>query len=225
MSAGNSVKRKARRKQESPCHTPTLALAPARTKAMRPIYPPVVVCEVGDSPGRIEELKKQATADFRDDLARILGIESGQLAIHLVNQAASPLSAGSLGHEQVNLAVNLTIDLIAEIGPTGGLQGLLATQMIGTHTAAAEFMKRAMVPSQSSDVIDLNIHRAGRLMRLFTQQVDSMQKLKGLSGQQTVTVEHVHVHAGGQAIVGQVTPHASTPGQGGAEGGREGQSR
>jgi ATP-dependent Clp protease adapter protein ClpS len=31
-----------------------------------------------------------------------------------------------------------------------------------------------------------------------------MAKLKGKGGQQKVTVEHVHVHKGGQAIVGEI---------------------
>ena len=41
-------------------------------------------------------------------------------------------------------------------------------------------------------------------MRLFNEQLEAMAKLKGTSGQQRVTVEHVHVHGGGQAIVGTV---------------------
>jgi len=36
-------------------------------------------------------------------------------------------------------------------------------------------------------------------------QVEALQRYRG-KGQQKVTVEHVHVHAGGQAIVGAVTP-------------------
>jgi len=43
-------------------------------------------------------------------------------------------------------------------------------------------------------------------MRLFTEQVEAMAKLKGKSGQQQVVVEHVNVAAGGQAIVGTVIP-------------------
>ncbi len=43
-------------------------------------------------------------------------------------------------------------------------------------------------------------------MGLFTEQVETMAKLKGKSGQQRVVVEHVNVAAGGQAIVGAVMP-------------------
>jgi hypothetical protein len=52
---------------------------------------------------------------------------------------------------------------------------------------------------------DLNVLRATRLMRVFNEQLEAMQKLKGKAGQQTVTVEHVHIHKGGQAIVGAVS--------------------
>ena len=37
------------------------------------------------------------------------------------------------------------------------------------------------------------------------EQLEAMQKLKGKAGQQKVTVEHVHVHEGGKAIVGAVS--------------------
>jgi hypothetical protein len=42
-------------------------------------------------------------------------------------------------------------------------------------------------------------------MRLHLEQIEAMQKLKGKAGQQRVTVKHVHVHEGGQAIVGAVS--------------------
>ena len=43
-----------------------------------------------------------------------------------------------------------------------------------------------------------------KLMRTYTAQVEALAKLRR-GGNQTVRVEHVHVHSGGQAIVGNVT--------------------
>ena len=54
--------------------------------------------------------------------------------------------------------------------------------------------------------MDRNVNRAVRLMRVFTEQAETMMKLKGKSSQQRVVVEHVNVAAGGQAIVGTVIP-------------------
>jgi hypothetical protein len=44
-----------------------------------------------------------------------------------------------------------------------------------------------------------------KLLRTFTMQVEALHRYRG-KGQQKVTVEHVHVNAGGQAIVGTVHP-------------------
>jgi hypothetical protein len=53
---------------------------------------------------------------------------------------------------------------------------------------------------------EMYTNRAMRLMRLNQQQQEMWARLKGTSGQQRVTVEHVYVGAGGHAIVGNVTP-------------------
>ena len=44
-----------------------------------------------------------------------------------------------------------------------------------------------------------------KLLRTYASQVEALQRYRG-KGQQKVTVEHVHVHAGGRAIVGTVNP-------------------
>ena len=92
---------------------------------------------------------------------------------------------------------------------------MLATQMIATNEAALLFLSRATLREQTFEGVDANVLRATRLMRVFTEQIEAMQKLKGKTRQQKVTVEHVHVHEGGQAIVGVVTPRE--PGQGGGD--------
>lgn len=92
---------------------------------------------------------------------------------------------------------------------------LLAVQMAAVHNAAAYFLQRATIQGQTSDCADANVFRATRLMRLFNEQLEAMAKLKGTSGQQKVTVEHVHVHGGGQAIVGAVTTRRTEGGAGG----------
>ncbi len=86
--------------------------------------------------------------------------------------------------------------------------------MIGVHEAATMFLRRATAAGQTSDEVDRNVLQATRLMRLFTEQLNAMAKLKGRTSQQKVTVEHVHVHGGGQAIVGAVNASPSRPRKG-----------
>ena len=51
--------------------------------------------------------------------------------------------------------------------------------------------------------MSLNLSQANRLSRTYTTLLEALNRHRG-KGQQKVTVEHVHVHAGGQAVVGTV---------------------
>lgn len=88
---------------------------------------------------------------------------------------------------------------------------MLAAQMIGAHRLAMLFLRRAAVDSHPV-AIDANVLRATRLMRVFSEQLEAMAKLKGKSGQQRVVVEHVTVNEGGRAIVGAVAATKGLPG-------------
>jgi hypothetical protein len=46
---------------------------------------------------------------------------------------------------------------------------------------------------------------AARLLRAYSAQVEIFRRLRH-GGQQFVRVEHVHIHEGGQAIIGNVRP-------------------
>jgi hypothetical protein len=55
--------------------------------------------------------------------------------------------------------------------------------MTATGEAALMFLRRATNPEQPVELVDLNVVRATRLMRLHLEQIEAMQKLKGKSGQ------------------------------------------
>jgi hypothetical protein len=61
---------------------------------------------------------------------------------------------------------------------------------------------------------DSNGNLAVKLLRTYALQLEALARYRG-KGQQKVIVEHVHVHSGGQAIVGAVNSHPP-PGEGGA---------
>ena len=94
---------------------------------------------------------------------------------------------------------------ISGIDPHDEIQGMLAIQLFATHCMAMEFSRRAMHQQQCTEGVDANVARASQFMKVFMEQVGCLQKLRGRGSQQKVTVEHVHVHQGGQAIVGTVT--------------------
>ena len=98
-----------------------------------------------------------------------------------------------------------SVAFMAELEPVSALEAVLCVQMIGVHRTAMRFITRATAPGQTDEGADLNVLRATRLMRLFTEQTEALLRLRGKSGQQKVTVEHVTVNQGGRAIVGAVS--------------------
>jgi len=98
---------------------------------------------------------------------------------------------------------NGAIALVHELNPQDAAETMLCSQMVGAHMLAMECMKRANLANQTFEGRELNMRHAERTMRIFTQQLDALNKHRG-KGQQKVTVEHVTVNEGGQAVVGNV---------------------
>lgn len=103
----------------------------------------------------------------------------------------------------VNAKLVRALELYESLEPADGAEGMLATQMVGTHLAALECLRRAALANQSFAGRDMALKHAAKLMDLYARQLQTLNKHRG-KGQQKVTVEHVNVEAGGQAIVGHV---------------------
>ena len=80
---------------------------------------------------------------------------------------------------------------------------MTAAQLIAAHNAAMECYRRAMLGEQTFEGRRENLSQANKLSRTYAALLEALNRHRG-KGQQKVTVEHVHVHAGGQAVVGVV---------------------
>jgi len=144
------------------------------------------------------------------------GCRNRDAATRLLFQARSALTLSGQNDNAARLSDGLAI--MKEIAPQNVIEGLLAVQMLAVHEAALRFLIHATQEGQNLDAAYGSITRANSLTRVFVQQLEAMQKLKGKTGQQKVTVKHVHVHQGGQAIVGAVTRADAKLGEGGGGG-------
>ncbi len=109
----------------------------------------------------------------------------------------------NLSTDEKNTRVVRALEFYEDLKPVGSAEGMLAAQMVGTHSAALECLKRSALEDQNFVGSDMYLKHAQKLMTLYTQQLAALNKHRG-KGQQKVTVEHVHVHPGGQAVVGNV---------------------
>ena len=109
----------------------------------------------------------------------------------------------SLDNEDRNARIVRAVELYESLKPADGAESMLAAQMVGTHTAALDCLRRAAVDGQTFAGRDMALKHAQKLMALYAKQLETLNKHRG-KGQQRVTVEHVNVAPGGQAIVGNV---------------------
>ena len=96
------------------------------------------------------------------------------------------------------------------IAPKGELEGMMAAQLIAAHNAAMECYRRAMIGEQTFEGRRENLIQANKCSRTYAALLEALNRHRG-KGQQKVVVEHVNVHSGGQAVVGNI----STPAPGG----------
>jgi hypothetical protein len=80
---------------------------------------------------------------------------------------------------------------------------MMAAQLVTAHNAVMECYRRAMIPEQHAEARRENLAHAGKLSRTFAALLEALNRHRG-KGQKKMTVEHVHVHSGGQAVVGMV---------------------
>ncbi len=114
---------------------------------------------------------------------------------------------------QSDAAFNAGLALVQAVDPQNELEAVLAIQIAGNHALSMEMLSRAK-STDRTDHIELYGNMAVKLQRTFAAQLEALARLRG-KGQQTVRVEHVTVHPGAQAIVGDVHHHApGVPGAG-----------
>jgi hypothetical protein len=106
---------------------------------------------------------------------------------------------------------------LAGINPQDQIEGMLAAQMIATHHATMDCF-RIVAQNGQLDIINPMLCYANKLSRTFTMQMEALNRYRGKGGQK-MTVEHVHINSGGQAIIGNITKN--TPKVEGSEQGQK----
>jgi hypothetical protein len=121
----------------------------------------------------------------------------------IANQAMQTIWGKNSDQEERNNLYSATIAGLVGIGPNDELEGMLAAQLVACHNASMECYRRAMIGEQTFEGRRENLSQANKLSRTYATLLEALNRHRG-KGQQKVTVEHVHVHEGGQAIVGNV---------------------
>jgi hypothetical protein len=138
-------------------------------------------------------------------LKAIGGSQSDDWNNLLANQAIQSLWLTHSNPETRQKQYTATVTALTAISPKDELEGMMASQLIAAHNAAMECYRRAMIGEQTFEGRRENLTQANKLSRTYAALLEALNRHRG-KGQQKVTVEHVHVHSGGQAVAGVVEP-------------------
>src|SRR5688572_18172616 len=141
--------------------------------------------------------------ELKGTLKNIGGSRSDHWNNILANQAVQALWLNNSDPATRDRQLSATVAALVGIGPKDELEGMMAAQLIAAHNAAMECYRRAMIGEQTFEGRRENLNQVNKLSRTWTTLLEALNRHRG-KGQQKVTVEHVHVHAGGQAVVGTV---------------------
>jgi hypothetical protein len=127
----------------------------------------------------------------------------------LVNQALAALWLAPGDPEEQDRRYNAALAAMMEFKPADGIEGMMAVQAVGLHSAAMECLRRAMILEQPGEMADKLRRQAANLSRAFLEVLAALDRKRGKSVRQVVRVERVMVAPGGQAIVGNIEAGAA----------------
>jgi hypothetical protein len=116
----------------------------------------------------------------------------------LLQLAGASVQDGEVNERQLNFMVSV----VKGIQPRDQLETMLAAQMAAIHSLTMDMAGRLKVSTSFAD-IDCTERTLNKLARTFAGHLDALKRYRS-TGEQKVTVEHVTVNEGGQAIVGNV---------------------
>jgi len=134
-----------------------------------------------------------------------MGTHNLDLTNNVIDQVLRVCSSGENNPELVTKKANASMAAILEIDPQDSTELMLATQMVTVHNLTMEMSRRALlVNDQTEDSVNFNINRTTKLMRTYMAQMEALNKYRN-KGKQQITVQHVNVNDGGQAVIGDIT--------------------
>lgn len=129
----------------------------------------------------------------------LIGVRNLALASTLLDSA---IKASLQIENRVPENIRGLVSMFEDLETQNPVEAMLVSQMAGIHAHIMRLLVRSNEGHSLSATQSL-LDMANKLMRTFATQVEAFEKFKR-GGKQSIKVDHVHVHEGGQAIVGNV---------------------
>ncbi len=175
---------------------PTALSAPGRTKAA--VAPQLKLTSDGYAIAHPDpELGEQLMADA-------FGVGDRDAMHGMLRQL---VKASENGRKPDPVTLAFMLSMVESIKPRDSIEAMLVAQMVSVHVAAMRCAHR-LAFAQDLDQHESAGRTLGRLARTFPMQIEALNRYRNYRAP-AVTVQNVSVQDGGNAIVGNVTQHAS----------------
>jgi len=158
------------------------------------------------------ELKhSDAVNKFNANIMEITGASNSSMGIDLLVKAGNSLTLNFNNvKETVALLENLAHSM-RSLAPQDEYEGQLIAQLVVLHNHAMNWLGKAH-RTDRVDFANTYLNAASKLLTRHHETLDALIKYRR-RGEQRVYVEHVHVHEGAQAIVGNVNTRGGEKGK------------
>jgi hypothetical protein len=148
----------------------------------------------------------QLFQNARNELAVALMKTIGTTDAEFFNGLLGQLVNASKDKAPSENGANFMLAVVKGIEPRDQIEAMLAAQMAAVHMASMTFARR-LAHVENIQQQDSAERAFNKLTRTFAAQVAALKEYRS-KGEQKMTVQHVHVADGGQAIVGNVNAPA-----------------
>jgi hypothetical protein len=204
----------AKRSPPDPIERAEIEKARRRTKARMPR----IAMHIEDRPTGSRAFYPDHSDDEGHDyrLADAFGTRSLQFVYAMLNGLGNATADHSLDYDfspgsPNQVAFNAALAVIDGVRPKDEIEAMLAAHMAVTNIALLELVARTRgsianhrYEGDGIKRLDVLGNLTNKFMRTYTMQVEALAR-KRRKGEQKISVKHVHVYAGGQAVVGHVS--------------------
>src|SRR5262249_46778055 len=112
---------------------------------------------------------------------------------------ASRLPCGGISE----ISVNAALAYIEGVGPKDEMEAALAIQMACTHAVTMAVLSRAGGAHGGDRHVAIIAAAARKVTRAYAVQIETLRRLRA-GGSQFMRIEHVHIEANAQAVIGNL---------------------
>jgi hypothetical protein len=142
--------------------------------------------------GLLPNLRGEA---LQSAMCELSGTDNFELSNNIIGNAAVVMGDSAEG-------MNVIVQALHDFQPTNAIESRLVAQITVLNSCGMNYLSRAE-GNKNPNHFQMYVNLATKLLRLSNETLAALDKHRR-GGEQRVTVQHVNVENGGQAIVGNV---------------------